>query len=270
MIVSLVPVPALLIRMSHPPNSRSTAAISASAPAAPARSQVTPTARTAKRAVTLAAASCTRSAWRAASTRSTPSAASPSATASPMPVLPPVMTATFPLRPRSMESSSFDDGNLAAVDGHRHGQHQHDAEDDLLGEDVDADEGHADPHHRDDQGADHRASDAADAPGDRRAADHDGGDRRQQQLVGKRRRAARQPAGEDDAGEAGEGRREGEGDDLLAVDLDARGEGGGLAGADRGAVAAEAGPRLDDMAEQQDGEPDEDLVRDAERGAGDP
>ena len=34
------------------------------------------------------------------------------------------------------------------------------------------------------------------------------------------------------------------GDHLLPVDLDARGIGGGLAGADRGAVAAEAGVRL--------------------------
>src|SRR5690348_6957000 len=224
MIVSLLPVPALLIRMSAPPMSRSTAAIRLSAPSAVARSQAIPIARTPCAAAILEAASRTASAWRAASTTPTPSAASPSATASPMPALPPVTTAILPFSPRSMKASlggSFDDRNLAAVDGHGNGQHQHDAEDDLLGEDVDADEGHADAHHRDDEGADHGAGDAADAAGDRGAADHHGGDRRQQQLVGQRRRAARQPTGEDHAGQRRESSREHEGEDLLAVDLDA-------------------------------------------------
>ena len=93
----------------------------------------------------------------------------------------------------------------------------------------------------------------------------------QQHLGGEGRRAAGEPAGEDDAGERGEAAGEHEGDDLLAVDLDAGGVGGGLAGADRGAVAAEAGVRLwRTWATTRTIEADDDHVGDAEGAAGDP
>ena len=86
----------------------------------------------------------------------------------------------------------------------------------------------------------------------------------QQQFGGERRRAAGEPAREDDAGERREDRRQDEGDDLLAVDLDARRIGRRLAGADGGAVAAEAGAALQDVDDDQHDEADEDLGRDAE------
>ena len=81
MIVSLLPVPALLIRMSAPPNSRSTAAISVVArPRAVATSQATADRLDAVGLGDPRRASLgSRSALRAAMTMSTPSAASPSA-----------------------------------------------------------------------------------------------------------------------------------------------------------------------------------------------
>ncbi len=57
---------------------------------------------------------------------------------------------------------------------------------------------------------------------------------------------------------------------LTPVHLDARGVGGGLAGADGGAVAAEAGVRLQHVRADQHDEPDHHHVGDAERRAGDP
>ena len=85
-----------------------------------------------------------------------------------------------------------------------------------------------------------------------------------------RRRAAGQPAGKDDAGERGEGRRKDEGEDLLAVDLDAGRIGGRLACADGGAVAAEARTALQDVGDDQHDQPDDDDVGHAEHRAGDP
>ena len=62
----------------------------------------------------------------------------------------------------------------------------------------------------------------------------------QEEFGGKGRRAAGEAAGKDDAGERGEARRKDEGEDLLPVDLHTRSVGGGLACADRGAIAAKA------------------------------
>ena len=161
-------------------------------------------------------------------------------------------------------------GILRSVDGDRHCGDEHDTEDDVLRENVDAEKRHPDPHHRDDQRADQRAPDAAHAAGDRRAAHHHRRDRRQQHLRRQRRRAAGQPPGEDHAGQRGEGGGEHVGDHLLPVHLDARGIGGRLAGADGGAVAAEAGVGLQHMRDHEHDQADHHHVRDAEGGAGDP
>src|SRR5271157_3324117 len=122
MTVSLLPVPALLMRMSAPPNSRLTSAIRSSVPCRIATSQATPSARTPKALAMRPASARTRSTPRAAMTSLTPSAASPSAIASPMPTLPPVMTATLPLSPRSMVFLS--PAGVAAVRQHDRAGHQ--------------------------------------------------------------------------------------------------------------------------------------------------
>src|SRR4051794_38427452 len=269
--VSLLPEPALLISMSQPPSSRSTVAIrwaqpSAVATSAPIASALVPWAASISRARSVA-----RSPSRAAIATTPPSAARPCATARPIPTLPPVITATLSVRPRSIAALRlFDDRDLAAVDGDGDGQDQHQAEDDLLGEDVDAHEGHADPHHRDDQGADQGAPDAADAAGDRGTADHHGRDRRQQQLVGERGRAGGEATGEHHAGQTGERPRQCQRQHLLPADLDPRGVGGRLAGANGRTVAAEAGAALQQVGAQEDNGADEDLVRYAEADVADP
>src|SRR3954463_8971646 len=187
--------------MSQPPSSRSTVAISCAQPSAVATSAPIASALVPWAASISRARSPARAASRAAMTTTPPSGAGPCATGGPIPTLPPVITTTLPVRPRSIAALRlFDDRDLAAVDGDGDGQDQHQAEDDLLGEDVDAHERHADPHDRDDQGAGQGAPDAADAAGDRGAAHDHGRDRRQEQLVGERGRAGGEATGEHHAG----------------------------------------------------------------------
>src|SRR5688572_13932786 len=104
--VSLLPVPALLIKMSAPSKASAVRFSTASTPLGCATSAATPTALTPYCFAIALAASATRASLRAHSTSCTPSAARPSATASPMPTLPPVTTATLPFRPRSIGFSA--------------------------------------------------------------------------------------------------------------------------------------------------------------------
>src|SRR5579871_6678502 len=143
MIVSLLPAPALLIRMSAPPSSFSAASTIASTPAGVATSAASATTFTSAAALISARAAARRSPSRAAMSTCTPSPASALATARPIPTLPPLITATLSRNPRSILSplhGLLDDRDLAPVDGHNDRQNQDRAEDDLLCEDVDADE----------------------------------------------------------------------------------------------------------------------------------
>src|SRR5271166_4743863 len=161
----------------------------------------------------------------------------------------------------------LDDRYFRPVDGDGDRADQNRAENDVLGEDINADEGHADAHHRDDQRPDQRAPYAPDAAGDRRSAENDGGDRRQQEFARQGRRAAGEASGENHSGQAGAGAGQDEGDDLLPIDLHAGSIGRRLAGADRGAVAAETGAALDRVGDRENEERDHDDVRDAEEGS---
>ena len=80
-------------------------------------------------------------------------------------------------------AGSFHYGQLRAIDRQGHGKDDDYPVDDLLVLRRRADHVDADPQQRDDQDADQRPAKAADAAGYRRAADDDGGDRRQKQRV---------------------------------------------------------------------------------------
>src|SRR5271170_4568709 len=272
MIVSLLPVPALLTRMSAPPNSFSATRTSSAAPSGVATSQAMATTRTADAPAISARAASSRSALRAAMTTWAPSAARPLATASPMPTLPPVITATLSSSPRSIAATplSFDYRHLRPIDGDGDGADQHRAENDVLRKNIHAEKRHADAHDGNDQCADQRAPDAPDASGYRRSPHHDRGYRRQQEFGRQGRRSTREAPGENDPRQRGKRRREHKGEDLLPAHLHAGGVGGRLPRPYRGAVAAEPRMRLQHMGDRQHDQADDNDVGRAERVAGDP
>ncbi len=103
--VSAVPVPALLIRMSMPSKDWPTLATASVMSDARDTSAEIPMARTPCAREIAAASRSTRGLSRARMQMSTPSAANAFATASPIPTLPPVTIACLPFSSRSMGSS---------------------------------------------------------------------------------------------------------------------------------------------------------------------
>src|SRR5467141_2022740 len=105
MIVSELPVPALLMRISTPSKAAATRAQLRSTSPAFETSAAIASAFTRCDAAISPASRSARARSRATIATSTPSAASARATARPMPTLPPVMTARLPLSSRSMSCS---------------------------------------------------------------------------------------------------------------------------------------------------------------------
>src|SRR5882724_8094380 len=105
MIVSELPVPALLTRMSRPSKAEATRAQARSTSEALETSAAIASAFTRCDVAISPASRSARARSRATIATSTPSAASARATARPMPTLPPVMTARLPLSSRSMSCS---------------------------------------------------------------------------------------------------------------------------------------------------------------------
>ena len=104
MMVSFVPVPALLMRMSTPSNMELIRAIAASMSFGRETSADSPRDRTRCARAISAASFSTRSLLRAMMATSTPSPASAWATAKPIPILPPVIMARFPFSSRSISA----------------------------------------------------------------------------------------------------------------------------------------------------------------------
>jgi hypothetical protein len=98
----------------------------------------------------------------------------------------------------------FHDQNFSPIDCNRDCDNQDKAEHHLLGKNIDADEGHSDPHDGDDQRAKHSSTDTASASRDRGSSNNNGGNCREQKLVGQRRGAATHATGEKYAGQSRE------------------------------------------------------------------
>ena len=117
---------------------------------------------------------------------------------------------------------------------------------------------------RDHERAQDRALDVADAAEQRRAADHRGGDRVEQDRAAAGVRVHRaQPRGEDEAADRRHERADREHGDLDPVDVDARSARGLGVASDRVDVAPEPGPPEHEAPEQEEEPHEQEQVRDA-------